>query len=104
VNDDFHEPVRQFADEHVIGDRCPCDKCGSNVKHRLLAVFMAPVLATTVVGTVLTEFGILSQFAATGGMGVSFVLSWFLLARPMIEVVNEQMPEICPNTGMQVKL
>lgn len=86
----------RFGERHVIGDRCPCDKCGSDVKMRAFAVLAAPAIVTIGV----TNY-VVPEYMTVAALGVMAV--WYLVLRgTMFAAINDQMPETCPNTGAEV--
>lgn len=82
----------RLTDEYVIGDRCPCDRCGSGVKMRAFAVVVAPALVATLVTSLVAP-------DVTLLVTLTVLVGWWLTLRPMFDCINDQMPATCPNTG-----
>jgi len=98
----LYQQIYAVTDQYIIGDRCPCDRCSSNVKFRTWAFLVgtaAVVSAATTVfllGSPSTE-----EARAAGSTGLAAFTVW-LLSDPVTECINDEMPVVCPNTGIVV--
>jgi hypothetical protein len=85
--------IRTWTDRYVIGDRCPCDDCSSDVKMRTFAVVVSVPVVVAIVASVVAPRKVSTP--AT----LASAVAWYWFVRPMFDEINAQMPDYCPNLG-----